>query len=480
MKTITVNLKLLYQNREMLVWYFILGIIILLTFAVFPNYSDGPPAAVKEGYFNSIILIKPFLAIIIFGFAMGRLVADIWNKPVLICLPGQIETSLKILSLTGLAFVMATTVLMVNIMPWMELRSPGVIIALFAFYLMIYWLSVIIILKFNESVFVILFLYFAFLIMPLMGRTELLVIIQRLLLIHPWIWALVCLFIICIIYYAVGSRSLAKSLSDAPWVMFFTGMNIPESKKYKASQLINTPYTEGIEGFIDRLFSERIRSNNRSVIFSNFFGRLYEILSYLISNHLIIIFITVSIFFCCLNMSNHIIGINLQPFYFGLFGILGGHIFVISRSDILLPVSWRVQLFRGVTEIITSVFFTLLVISGFVFLSNILSRTPGFTSYLFSLKYEYIPLHYRYIILSAIVLPLTSGLLTIFRKRNILSLLSVILLIIFLLMINLCIISNEINIFEASNLFIFILITLLSLGFYFFSLYYECIKRMFY
>jgi len=480
MKTIAVNLKLLYQNREMAIWYFILGIIILLTFAVLPNYSDGPPTSINQGYFNSIILIKPFLSLIIFGFAMGRMVADIWNKPVLLCLPGQVKTSLTILTLTGLVFVTATTVLMMTIIPWMELRSPEVIIALFTFYLMTYWLSVFIILRFNESVLIILFLYFTFLIMPLMGRTELLIFIQRLLLIHPWGWALVCLIIICMIYYAVSSRALAKSLSGAPWVMFFTGMNAPESKKHRLSNLINTPYTEGIEDFNDRLFSGLIRSNNQSVMLSNFWGRLYEISSYLISNHLIISFITVSIFFCCLHMGNHIIGINLQPFYFGLFGILGGHIFVISRSNILLPVSWRMQLSRGLTELIVSMSLMLLAISGFVFISKALLRTPDFTSYLFSLKYEYIPLQDRYVMFSAIALPLTSGLLTIFRKRDVLSLLSIIVLIISLLAINLFVINNEINIFEPSNLVLSLLIALLSLGFYFSSLYYECAKRTLY
>lgn len=480
MKPIAINIKLLYQNREMWIWYTLFLISILMTFTFLP---DAPSYFLniirKDDPFNNVILIKPAFVLIILGFAMGRLIAGIWNKPVLICLPGQIKTSLKLVLLTGLVFDTITIILITDLTLWINLSSLSKIIAFFSFYLMIYWISVILMLRFNESVFLLLFIYIVLFALPLMGRMELLISVQRFLFIHPWLAALICWVINCMGYYTLGSRNIARSLSGSKWVTFFTGNNATGLNIFRASHLIDTPYIERFEGFINRFFSDRIQANNRLLFISSILGRFYENFSYLIYNHLLILLINIAVFFCTINQFNHVQGLDTQLYYFALYGILGGHIFNLSRTDILLPISRRVKLLIGLTEIVTTMFFMLLIIAVFTFLSNLLTKIPNFTYHFFSLDLgeEYIPLNGRYIIISALIMPFISGLLSLFRKSIILSLSSVIILAIFLLIFNIYIINNYINIFEVFNSLSFVFILLLSFGFYFLTLYYDSIKK---
>jgi len=476
MKTITANLKLLYQSREMWVWYFIFGICIFLAF-VFPDIPPYFPVGVEIRPFNSMRLIKPIMVLIVFGFAMGRLVADGWTKPMFFCLPGQIKTFLKILLLMGLASAAITSLATTTFTPWMMIRSLSVIIALFSFYLMIYWLSVITIIRFNKLVSVILLFYFVLFTIPIMGRMEILIFIQKLLLTHPWVSAFVCWTITCLIYYALGCRALVRSICGTLWVIFFVGRETSGSNKYNPMRLTKTLYLERFAGFINCFFSERIQSNNHSLILPHLWGRVYEIFSYLISNYLTILFVSVLVFFCSLTLINHIRSIDIQPFYFSLFGILFAHTCVLSRSDILMPVSRRGQLFSGITTVITSISIMLVVVVTFVLLSKILSIADNFTTILFVVESKFISFNGKYIFFSAIVLPTTAGLIILFQKKPLLSILAIMGLASFLLAANIYVIKNGEYIFNMFNLFFIFLLTVLSFGFYLAILYFDSKKR---
>ena len=473
MKPVTANLKILYQSREMWVWYFICGISIWLASAI-PALPKNLPPWVHPGPLNTVSLINPVLVLVIFGFAVGRLAADVWTKPMFFCLPGQIATSMKILLLMGLASAAITSLATTILTPWMTIRSLNIIIALFSFYLMIYWLSVITIIRFNKLIFVIFLFWFVFFIIPLMGRMEMMVFIQKLLLTHSWASVFVCWPITCLIFYALRCRYLARAMCGAPWVTFFVGGETPGSNRYNHIRQAKALYLDRVAGFIDCFFSKRIRSSNRSLILPNLWGSIYEIISYLSSNCLMIFFVGLSVFYCSLNLINHVSGIDLQPYYFSLFGILCGHTCVIPRSDILMPVSRRGQLFSGITAVITSIFIMLAIAVTFVLLSNILSTAGNFTTFLFALDAEFISFNGKYIFFSAMVLPTTAGLLILFQKKSTLSTLSIIGLALFILTANLYINNNGGHMF---NLFIIILITVLSFGFYLAILYFHIMKR---
>lgn len=479
MKALTANLKLLYQNREMLVWYFFSGICIFMVYFTpdIPHYFHSD---VKISPFNSINLIKPFLLLIVLGFAIGRLVADLWTKPTFFCLPGQIKISIKIPLIMGLSFAAITSIAMIILNSWMTIKSLSAIFVVFSFYLMIYWLSVLIIIRFNKLVFIILLFYLILFTMPLMGRLEILIYIQRLLLIHQWISAFVCLIVSCLIYHVLTRRSMVRSICGVQWVPFFVGWNVQGSSRYNFMRLTKALYIDRFAGFIDSLFSERIQSSTRSLILQHLCGKVYEIISYLISNFAMILFVSLAVFYSSLNLINHVGGVDLQPYYFSLFGILCGHICVIPESDILLPLSRKGRLLNGVTAVITSVIIMLAIVVTFVLLSYILSFNGNFASLLFSLTSEFISLNGKYILFSGIALPATAGVIVFFRKKPALSLLSIIGVALFILGINLYTIYKGWYNLKSFNLFIGIIIMVVSFGFYFVVLYYDSIKRSIY
>jgi len=470
MKTITANLKLLYQKPEMWIWYFLNGIIIIMIMISINDsvHIDNKPV-------GWCLFIMPLLNLSMVGSAMGRLVVDVWNKHTFFCLPRQIETSMKMLSLMGLATCIITFVVMLSIFSWTKVGFLSGSIMLISYYLMIYWLSVIISIWLYRVVFIISF--FALFIPGIINYYGINYIFENLPFNHIWISTFIFLIISCIIYHALTRKSLVRFLVAAPRLMLFFGWKNAVLNSYESSHLRKNSHIDQFSKFIDYFFCEHIKSNNCSLTLPIIWGRVYISFRFMISNYRRIFSACLLVFFCTLIFINDKRLIDLQPYFFSLFGVLGGHMCLMYGSGILLPISRKGQFFCGITAFMTSIFSMLILAAAFVLFSNILSATKNFTSFIFFLRSEYIPFDGKYIFLSVIVLPATAGLLLLFRKKAALSMIAIIILALFLLAFNLYIVDNGGYIFNMFNLFFIFLLTVLSFGFYLAILYYDSMKR---
>lgn len=470
MKALKANLRLLYQNREMWAWYFILVMSIHYILSSFPI----PESPHKIDIVNSWGMISPTLALVVLGCAMGRITASLWTKPIFFCIPGQITTTRKMLLIIGLFASATTTLIMIIFLPWTVLRSLHIQFAVLGFYLMIYCLSAIISIRFNKLVFFIPYLILFF--MPLMNRMEILGFIQSLLLTHPWISSIVCWTINCLAYYFLGMKYLPRRLCGMSSVIFFTGLGSPGSNVSRPIRFESNTYFIGAMKVIRQFFLERIRSNNCSSISPHVWGRIYMILGSFTSNWRLIffdgpvIFLSVAIFISSFRL------VEFQSFLYGFIGLLCGHTCVISGSDIFLPLDRIGRFISELTALITAIFIMFFLAVLFDLLSKILPHC--ITSFInLNWSSDSISLNVKHIFLMIIILPITCGLLILFRKRSVFSILTITGLSIFLLGIYYYIINNGLYNINTQNLPALILIIIISFSFYLTIIYFDSINR---
>ena len=470
MKIMTANLKLLYQNREMWAWYLFMGIGIWHISSSFYTPKSIP----SVDYMNNWDLIAPVFVLTILGCAMGRFTAGIWTKPAIFCIPGQIETSRKMLLFIGLAVSALTYLIITIITSWIILRYPGTIISLLGFYLMIYIVSVITSIRFNKLCFVI--PYFILFIMPLMNRMEILSFIQNLLLAHPWRSALVCWIINFLTYYAVGTRYMPRHICGAPSMTFFVSLESAGSNRDSLDSLKKDRFIKKVAETINRLFFQLIQSNNRSLILHHMWGRAYVIAGSFISNWRKIFFDGPVIFLSAATIINSIRIIELQSFLYSFIGLLGGHICIMSGSDIFIPLDRRGRFFSKISALITATFIMLVLAAMLNVLSKILPN--NFTKFIsLTGPTDASFLNSKYIFFTMILLPVTGGLLILFRKKSFLSVLLITGITIFLLGTHYQLIDNMGYIFNMSSLFVVIPAIILSVGIYLAITYYDSMKR---
>jgi hypothetical protein len=430
--------------------------------------------------FDYWALISPILSLYIVGFAIGRLVAEVWKKAFSYCIPGQIETSRKMIFLIGLVITIIISLVMVTSFYGMISGAPAVFITLVSFYLMFYSLTIIITIQLKYTSFVI--LYFLIFGMPNMGRLGLLTAIEDLLLNHPWLVTFFSCMVTYLIYCLVGRRYLSRSMFFTPWQPFLATKDNSRPNRFKDICLILGPHTGGIAEFVNHLFSKRIQSNNRSPLLPLLWGRVYIILGALASNWQMIFFGSIFIFFFVYIFINNFHEIYYQPFLFGLLGVVGGKICVISGSDILLPLSRRDRFFSGITALITAICIMLVLASAFVLLSKLFasilppSIILGRTSIEIN-SFQPVSFQAEYIFLTAIVLPTIGGLFILFQKRLSLSMIVIASIVIYIVIINFHLFYTEGHIVMMFNSFIGIMALFLSSGFHLVVLYYDSIKR---
>jgi|GEM_PF-6652651 len=469
MKGITANLKLLYQTREMWGWYFLFFISIL---HILSSFFTPQSRHITDLSYNWD-LIAPLLPLAVWGCAMGRLAASIWTKPISFCMPGHIRTSRKMLTLMGIAVASVTSLIMMIFPFWLTLK-PLNIVTLFSFYLLIYCLSVITSILFNKLVFVI--PYLVLFVMPLMNRLEMLSLIQNILLNDTWSSLFVCWAVILLIYYVVGTKYLPRRMCGAPSMTFFVGSEAPGSDLYSTPLPQNNPLPKRIAGAVNQFFLVRIQYNKSSSIVPHIWGRIYVILGSFISNWRVIFFDGPIIFLAAAIFINSIRVIDLQSFLYSFIGLLGGHICVMSGSDIFLPVDRRGRFFSELTALMTAISIMLIITGLFAFLSRILPHSV--TSFInLTWSSNFVTLHVKYIFITMILLPITGGLLILFRKKSFLFILTVTGIAIFLLGAHYHMIKKIGFAFSAFNIPSIVLLTALSFGFYMAIIYYSVIKR---
>jgi len=332
---------------------------------------------------------------------------------------------------------------------------------------MIYWLSVLTAIRFNRIVFVI--FYFVYIIIPTIDRLGLLKPVQNMVLNYPLALVCICGLASYLMYRAVVRRDLACSLCGVPWLDFFAGWEKSRLNRFRIepTRVIQSSYTEQFAEFLNHLFSKRIRSNNRSLLLPHIWGRAYIIFASTLFNWWRLVGLFLLIWFSLI-MPKYLFG--RQIFFFYVLGLVGGQMCIMSGSDILLPLGRKGWFFSGITTLITTISIMLVLVAALVLLSKMLICIfpPS----------ELISLQGKYIFISIILLPTTSGLFILFRKRMFLSRIIVLTgILISLYCIHSYIAYKGGYIFNMFNLIILILITVASFGFYLAVLYYDNMKR---
>jgi hypothetical protein len=472
MKPFKSTLKLLYQNREMWAWYFILAVSIYHILSSLPT----PQSAPTNDPINGWGLIAPNLALAVLGCAMGRVTAGIWTKPVFFCVPGQKGSIRRMLIVIGLAGSAITYLVMTILLPWSILRSLSVQVALVGFYLMIYFLSLILSIRFNKLVFLI--PYFILFFIQLMNRMEILSFIQGILLIHPWASAFVCWMINCLVFFFLATNHFPRRLFGMPSVIFFTGLESPGSNVYRPAGFSRDTWIKRAAEIFRQFFLDRIRSNNHSSISPHMWGRIYMIFGTFISNWRAIFFDGPIIFLSAAILINSVRFIELQSFLYGFIGLFCGLICVMSRADIFLPIGGKGRFVSELTALGTAIFIMLVLAALFDLLSKILPHSVTSFIYL-NWSSEFISLQVKYIFFTMILLPITCGLLILFRKRSFLSLLSMTGLAILVLGAHHYVLNRSGYTFNTFSIITIVLTTVVSLGFYLIVVYFGNIKRSF-
>ena len=469
MKPFTANLKHLYQRREMWIWYFFIGIFILLLIAMIKTY---------EIKFDNGALISPILVIFFISSAMGRLTADIWNKPFSFCMPGQIETSLKILLSTGIITAitayLAITTLFHGVITW----TFPVSIALISFYFMVYWLSAIIVIRFPRIVFVFIFIFY---LIPKIGNSGLFILVQNMLLNNLWASVLICSVTSYLIYKNVKSRYLSRLLCGAPWWRMLSGLQNPKSRNRFRAGLMGSnrrSFTAGLDDRINYYFSKRIRSNVYSSFASLIYEQVYLIIGPLITRGGLLAFGIFFLFFFFIlsyfSPYNNPVESQLNILFWFSFGV--GISFIRPGSNILLPHSRRERFLSGLAAILTATFITILITAAIVILSKILS---SFIPHLFIMgrPLKIVSFQAKFLFIPVIVLPAVGASFMHHLKKK--TFLSIILcsLIFGIFMIPIQLISKGGDIFGPSFiLLILVLFTLMSWGLHMAVLYYYSFK----
>jgi hypothetical protein len=470
MKPFKASLRLLYQNREMWAWYFILAVSIYHILSSLPTPQSAPTNDPVNGWG----LIAPNLALAVLGCAMGRITAGIWTKPVFFCVPGQKVAIRRMLMLIGLAASAITYLVMAILLPWPILRSLNMQVALIGFYLQIYFLCLILSIRFNKLIFFI--PYFILFFIQLMNRLEILSFIQGKLLIYPWSSAVVCWMINGLIYFTLATNHFPRRLFGMPAVIFFTGLESSGSNGYRPSGLTRERGIKRATEIFGQIFLDRIRSANQSPVSPHVWGRIYMIFGAFISNLRVVFFDGPIIFLSAAILINSFRFVEMQSFLYGFIGLFGGLICVMSRSDIFLPIDGKGRFVSELTALATAIFIMLILAALFDLFSKILPRSVTSFIYL-NWGSEFISLQVKYIFFTMMLLPMTTGLLILFKKKSFLALLSMTGLAIVLLGAHKYVLEKTGYAFNLFSVLAVILTACVSLGFYLTVIYYGSIKR---
>lgn len=470
MKLFAANLKLLYQKSGMLGWYLIVGI------GLYTYLSRSIRESQPENLFHTGFA-SPLLVLIAAGSAFGRLYTDAWNKPTFFCLPEQRKTSRNVILFLGIILSGLISLSIHFLFPWMTKGVHGATIMMISYYLMVYLINATIAYYFFAiSVVILSVSYFFF---PIMGRIGLWYALNSFLLNHMWVSTFVFCLISLLLYTFFGRTPHVRSLKRTQRLSNYKQAGNPESGIAAPEMPFAKKMVSRTSGFVDHLFFDRIRKNSCSFVLPHSLGRIYVILKSLLLNWKMIIFLNLFFFFIsCITVTRYNT-FNLLPVFFSIFGILVGFLCLIPKTDIFFPVSRKERFFVEITTVLTAIFISLIFASLIVLLSKILPRNIimlmfGPDPSLFR------PFNAKYIVFAVILLPATSAVIKIFRNKIVSSA-------IVLTGVALCVLGVHfypkcygIDKFNGINSYFFVLIMLVSLGFYLATIYYDSFKRSFY
>lgn len=465
MKTITANLKTLYQSGEMWYWYIFSGISIVILSIIAGHVMEKADHGA---------IIMPILVIYLIGTAMGRLTADVWNKPFSFCMPGHVETSGKLMSLVGIVAAITACLVMKVFFPGMISWTIGALLALFSIYNMFYWLSVLAAIRFNRAVISI--FVFVYVIFPHISNSGLLMPVMSILLEHPWISFLICSAATWMIYQTVNSRYLPRLVCSAPWFYIPKGMQTVKFKRYWFGRIGSNriSLTAWLTEYMNQFFSEQIESNAPSSIAALTYGQVYLTIGPWIRiwGRTLILGVFFLILYCLFAQMDA----PIEPLLFGIGSLVGASNYLNSpRPDILLPQGRREHFFMGIIAVITATLGLITMAGALILLSKVFSLIMP-TVFLMAKAYKYAPFQFRFLFIPAIILPAAGALLILFRKNQIISIISIMCMTIGLFLINMFIINNGGYIFNPANILIIILLMIISWGAHLAMLYYSTMK----
>jgi hypothetical protein len=417
---------------------------------------------------------SPFWVLIAAGIALGRLYTETWDKPNFYSLPRQVETSKKILLFFGLVVSTLLSLSVNSFFPWMTNGIQGTSILLICYYLMWYWFSVIIAYHFYRAAVV--FVSISYFIFPIISQIGLWHLINSFLLAHVFPSTLGFFTVNILLYRFFGKKlKIEHSNTLLSFKTFF------QKDFFSAARNASGIYQAkaGLIKMVDSFFYSRIKNGNFSTIYPHLSGRIYIIITSMISKWKIILFLNLFFFLIGSIFVNRYNTINLLPLFFSLFGILAGYMCMVPKSDIFFPFSRKGRFWVETTTVITAILIALVFAFIIVYLSKIIP--DEIIIFIFGPDpNNFISFNFKYVVFTVLFLPATSAFIKIFRGKIILSAVSMTAFAVGLSCIYFFTKNNWADFFSRYQPFPLIVAIIVSFGFYFLTIYYDSFKRSFY
>ena len=459
MKPLTVNLKHLYQCRIMWIYHFM----IIMTYFIFIASINMKKSVVEPPAF--VFFVFCFL----FGWRVGSLVADVWNKPFVLSLPGQIKASKAMLLIVW--FIIAVPLFILKIFVFSEdLLSFSALMELIGILSLSFWGGVMV---FQRRY-----------IIPCLALIFLLWFhpkpMEEIIMTYPWTVTLICLIICLLIYHTINMerfRYLCGNTTLAFSVSSYSTDKIKRINQTRLSMKQGKMYDRVIES-VGKFFLERIKSKNRSPLLAHLWGQAYLAVGPFIAQwkSILPVSLILAFYFWFVGRSGpDQVRFIFEWLFFTLFSLAGAWLYTQPRFKSFILIGRKVYFLSGIIALAVSLTAVIGVMCISIILLNILSGIFS-NSVLFGETFTILPSIRCALLVVPILLPFFGGLFIIIKKDAILAI-----GLIMFIPASLIIPYKAIQVLEGKP-FIFalmfvLLLAMLTWSFHLAALYYDSMKR---
>jgi len=304
-------------------------------------------------------------------------------------------------------------------------------------------------------------------------------IIEPMLIQHPWALAFMSGIVSYLIYRAINSRDNVRRFCTMPWLGLFSASNKEHLKRFYQERMLmmQDQKIDRATEITGAFFSERIRSQHKSLHLAHLWGQVYLIIGPFVARwkSSLLISLFLPIFFCFFSPPEGNDGAIFEWIIFILASLPGSLLCSYPRFNIFLLTGRKEHLWRGIIVLITALLITLGFMGTSILLLNVLSAIfPNFI--LLGRSFVFPSIRWIFLFAPIIILPLFGGLF-ILHKKNLMLMISLIIMIPAAIIISCYAIIALENQPFINGLMVVLLLATLTWGFHLAALYYDSMKR---
>ena len=461
MKSLTANLKTLYQCRRIWIFHLILisgfitmGISSYILGAEFPFFAF------------------PLIFITLYGEGIAMIAGEVLSRPYGFCLPGHTKTVQKFILLIWLSIMTIFFLIIATLYVNGCKTSYAIFIGYIGLFNLSYWMGITIIIK-RWIIFP--FLAFLGLSFTTFFMPEL-IDIRTVLMAHPWFLTFLSGVISYMIYRAVGRRENVRRLCAKPGIGF-GAFSAEAQARFKRERMRMMQYKKpdrASESAGD-FFSGRIRSNHHLTLLANLWGQVYLVIGPIASSWRAIL-LGIVLFSLCLCLLQQVKGQGLFMFLLMIFiaaSVMISIIFQYHRFDISLLIGRKEYFWRRIFLLFTIIFISLGIMASSFLLFNLLS---GFLLPITFEKKSFSPaINWILLIVPVLMIPLFGGIFILFRKT--ILMISIIIMLIIVMVASCSMVVAMENAPLLIGLIIILSAAVITWGYFITMLYYDSMKR---